>query len=142
MADSREPETVVNLAFGSEGVTMGESGAAAEAVAAEAWDAGWKRYYGGERKPPLAYNKLAGYRNGAWTGMKTWGQDKATEATELREKLNSDLERDEDGNWPEDKPKPPLKEWMANYDTYKGVTAELEAKPLLAEDAKKELRAQ
>lgn len=82
MADPREPETVVNLAFGSEGVTMsgGEGGA-------PAWDAGWKRHFEGERRKPLAYNKLAGYRNGTWMGMKTWHDDKAKEPQEEEKRL-------------------------------------------------------
>ena len=97
MANPQESGIVVNLAFGSEGVTMSQD---------------------------------------ARMAAPTWRKEKVKEAEELRTKLNSDFERDEDGNWPKDKPKPTMNEWTANWKAYKAVMAELEANPMLAVDFK------
>ena len=116
----------VNVAFSSNGVTM-DSGSSTEPEPQLLLDKQeWNRYFDLRQEPTRCHR----------TGRCTWRADKAKEVEELRTKLNSDFERDEDGNWPKDKPKPPMNEWTANWKAYKAVMAELEANPLLAVDMK------
>jgi len=117
--------TTVNIAFSNNGVTM-NSGSSTKPEQLMLDKQEWNRYFCLRQEPTRCDR----------TEWSTWRIDKAKEAEELRTKLNSDIERDEDGNWPKGKPKPLMKEWMKDWKAYKALMAELESNPLLAVEAK------